>query len=127
MSTAIFLGKKMKNETEIGAILFTFIPSMSPMDYCALDLLNKALYKRHLKTLDGYRKILVEEGSKINLNITKILFLCWNILCNLIFQQKNCQTNHVGNKILIFGSTTFLFKIITKLCEDPLYSYDSSV
>ena len=55
----------MRNETGIEAISFRYIEikfSYVPlMDYCAFELLKRALFKRHLKTFHGLWKIVEEE------------------------------------------------------------------
>ena len=65
----------MRNEIGTEVIRFKCIPPKfpdeSPMDYCAFRLLKRAIFKCHLKILDGLWNIVKEEWNKTNLDILK--------------------------------------------------------
>ena len=59
----------MRNETRDESIRLKYTLLKSPdvfrLDYCALGLLKRALFKRNLKTSDGFWKIVKEECTKL--------------------------------------------------------------
>ena len=69
----------MGKGTLIETIPFKCIPpkffDVPPMDYCAFRLLKRANFKWHLKTMDGFWKIVKEEWNKINLDVLRISLL----------------------------------------------------
>ncbi|GBL78197.1 hypothetical protein AVEN_42767-1 [Araneus ventricosus] len=73
-STTAFL-EKMKTDTGIVYIPFQHIPAkfldISPIDYCALGLLKRALSKRKLITICELRKVVEEKWISIPLEILR--------------------------------------------------------
>ncbi|GBM73022.1 hypothetical protein AVEN_66234-1 [Araneus ventricosus] len=93
------LFEKMKTDTCIAYILFHHIPEkspdVSPMDYCSVGLLKRALSKRKPTKIDELWKVVEEEWKSIPLEILRKALLSWKSQYRLIVQKKGYQIEHL--------------------------------
>ena len=96
-STLAFL-QRMEQETGIHAIPLSNIPvkypDASPMDFCAFELLKRALGSRHPRTIDGLWKACKEEWELLDMTALCKSLLQWKLRRRAIAQMKGHQIEH---------------------------------